>query len=183
MIQQLRYHGYFMGSSTFTLIYEFIHNPSVAPTYLPWVYAAMQNLSTMRAGDPIISTISALQTVLCKINPSYGWSSYASLDGGHPAQPGMTATTQQGLPRQRSTSSILNDSALSQNPAFGYRPDLPVSPWNLPQLDMPETGGTGGSGEELLDFTQADMGWDFDFSTMDLEAFFSIYQSNGAPTV
>ena len=34
--------------------------------------------------------------------------------------------------------------------------------------------GSVGSGEDLLDFTQSDMGWDFDFSTMDLEAFFSI---------
>ena len=35
---------------------------------------------------------------------------------------------------------------------------------------------------ELLDFTQSDMGWDFDFSTIDCEAFFSVYQSNDAPT-
>ncbi|KAJ5985986.1 hypothetical protein N7522_013182 [Penicillium canescens] len=182
LVRQLRYHGYFIGSSTFTLIYEFIHNPSVAPTYLPWVYAAMQNLATMRAGDPVTSTISALQTVLCKVNATYGWSSYPSIVGGQSAQPEMTTATQQGLLRKRTNSSILNDSALSQNPSFGYRPDLPVSPWNLPQLDMPETGGSGGSGEELLDFTQSDMGWDFDFSTMDLEAFFSVYQSNDAPT-
>jgi hypothetical protein len=142
----------------------------------------MQNLATMRAGDPVTSTISALQTVLCKINPTYGWSSYPSIVGGQIAQPEMTTATQQGLPRERTNSSILHDSTLSQNPSFGYRPDLPVSPWNLPQLDMPETGGSGGSGEELLDFTQSDMGWDFDFSTMDLETFFSVYQSNDAPT-
>ncbi|OQD82129.1 hypothetical protein PENANT_c023G05787 [Penicillium antarcticum] len=182
LVLQLRYHGYFMGSSTFTLIYEFIHNPNVTSTYLPWVYAAMQNLSSMRAGDPIISTISALQTVLCKINPSYGWSPYESIVGGQLAQPELTTATQQGLPQDRTTSSILNDATMSQNPSFGYRPDMPVSPWNLPQLEIPETGGSVGSGEELLDFTQADMGWDFDFSTMDLEAFFSVYQSNDAPT-
>lgn len=142
----------------------------------------MQNLATMRAGDPVTSTISALQTVLCKIDPSYGWASYSSTVGRQIAQPEMITATQQGLPHKRTNSSILNDSALSQNPSFGYRPDLPVSPWSLPQLDMPETGGSGGSGEELLDFTQADMGWDFEFSTMDLEAFFSVYQSNDAPT-
>ncbi|KAJ5771411.1 uncharacterized protein N7511_003462 [Penicillium nucicola] len=182
LVLQLRYHGYFMGSSTFTLIYELIHNPNVASCYLPWIYAAMQNLSTMRAGDPITSTISALQTVLCKINPSYGWSSYPAIMGEPIGQPEMTTTTPHGLSHQRTDRSIVNDAAISQGLSFGYRPDMPVSPWNLPQLEIPETGASGGSGEELLDFTQADMGWDFDFSTMDLEAFFSVYQSNDALT-
>lgn len=77
--------------------------------------------------------------------------------------------------------SILGDPTLSQNVYLGARPDLPMSPWRLPQLEMPETGGSVGTGDELLDFTQADMGWDFDFSTMDLEAFFSVYQPNNAP--
>lgn len=57
----------------------------------------------------------------------------------------------------------------------------PTSPWSLPHLEtmgMPDTGGSVGSGEDLLDFTQSDMGWDFDFSTMDLEAFLSVYPSN-----
>jgi hypothetical protein len=34
--------GFFFGNSVFTLIYEFIHNPDVAPVYLPWVYASLQ---------------------------------------------------------------------------------------------------------------------------------------------
>lgn len=36
--------------------------------------------------------------------------------------------------------------------------------------------------EELLDLTMSDMGWDIDFSTMDLEAFFSI-NPNMAPII
>jgi hypothetical protein len=63
---------------------------------------------------------------------------------------------------------------------------LPVPPKSEPLLydfqgnpleqsmDMPATTGTSGSGEDLLDFTLSDMGWDFDFSTMDLETFFSV---------
>lgn len=51
----------------------------------------------------------------------------------------------------------------------------------MEKLENPETGGSAGSGDDLLDFTQSDMGWNFDFSTMDLDAFFSVYQSNDAP--
>lgn len=41
------------------------------------------------------------------------------------------------------------------------------------------TNASVGSGDELLDLTQSDMGWDFDFSTMDLEEFFSVYPTAG----
>lgn len=50
-------------------------------------------------------------------------------------------------------------------------------------MDMPATTGGTGSGEDLLDFTLSDMGWDFDFSTMDLETFFSVSPAFDAPAV
>lgn len=40
-----------------------------------------------------------------------------------------------------------------------------------------------GSGEDLLDLTQSDMGWDFDFSTMDLEEIFSVYTGSVPPAI
>lgn len=131
----------------------------------------------MRAGDPIASSISAIQTVLHNINPSYEWVPVLSTTGGRIVPPERTAI-QQGL-----TSALLNNPAISQSQSLGMPPGILTSPWNLPQLEKPgnpETGGSVGSGEDLLDFTQSDMGWDFDFSTMDLDAFFSVYQSNDA---
>lgn len=180
LVRQLRYHGYFLGSSAFTLIYEFLHDPSLAPAYLPWVYASLQTLSTMRAGDPIASSISAIQTVLRRMNPSYEWSPYTAPSGNHTRHSETTIgrsvhapdTTQRPLP---------HGFALSNNPSMGIQTGLPSSPWHLPQvgaLEVPDTGGSVGSAEDLLDFTQSDMGWDFDFSTMDLEAFLSVYPSN-----
>lgn len=82
---------------------------------------------------------------------------------------------------QRAQRPLPNDPAFPHNPSMGTQPGLPTSPWSLPpveQLEMPETGGSVGSSEDLLDFTQSDMGWDIDFSTMDLEAFLSVYPSN-----
>lgn len=176
--QQLRYHGYFMGSSTFTLIYDFLHDPKVAPVHLPWVYASLQNLSTMRAGEPIKSTISAIQTVLRKINPAYEWTMYPN-ERSRDAQPEQTSPSQQT--RVNDNHPACFAPALLPNQPQGPKFDPPTSQWNLPVLEMPETVGSGGPGEDLLDFTQSDMGWDFDFSTMDLEAFLSIYQSPDLP--
>ncbi|KAJ5960768.1 uncharacterized protein N7479_007918 [Penicillium vulpinum] len=183
LVLELRYHGYFFGNSIFTLIYEFLHNPDVAPVYLPWVYASLQTLSSMRPGDPISSTISAVQTVLRKLNPSYEWLPPLATTEDHIGPLGETAI-QQGLIPDHRHPLMLNNPAIPQNSSLGMRPDILTSPWNLPQvetLENSETGGSIASGDDLLDFTQSDMGWDFDFSTMDLEAFFSVYQSNDAP--
>ncbi|KAJ5691768.1 transcriptional regulator family: Fungal Specific TF [Penicillium macrosclerotiorum] len=158
---QLRYHGYFIGSSTFTLIYDFLHEPDAAATHLPWVYASLQNLSTMRAGDPIDSTISAIQTVLRRIDPSYEWSPYPKLDEDSVSQSRAT------MPFSQPSFSVDENQGVLSGTTF------PQSSL----LEGPETGGSGGSNEDLLDFTQSDMGWNFDFSTMDLEAFFSVPQS------
>ncbi|EKV06661.1 hypothetical protein PDIG_68570 [Penicillium digitatum PHI26] len=139
----------------------------------------------MQPGDPIASTISAMQTVLRKINPSYEWVPLLATTGDKIAPPGGTST-QHGLFPYHRHQSLLNDHAILQNQSPGRRPGIMTYPWNLPQvekLENPETGGSAGSGDDLLDFTQSDMGWNFDFSTMDLDAFFSVYQSNHAPVI
>jgi hypothetical protein len=167
------------------LIYEFIHDSNLAPVYLPWVYASLQTLTTMRAGDPVNSTISAIQTVLRSISPSYEWSPYRTASAGK-IMHSEGADMPRGTTSDHDQKSRLNNSAIPQNSSMGTRSGLPTSPWNLPHLEtphMPETGGSVGSAEDLLDFTQSDMGWDFDFSTMDLEAFFSVYPANDAAAI
>ncbi|KAJ5618781.1 hypothetical protein N7510_002765 [Penicillium lagena] len=180
LVRQERYHGYFMGSACFTLIYNFLHDPNSASVHLPWVYAALQNLSTMRAGDPIASTISAIQTVLRTINPSYAWIPYPKHGSRHEVNPSVFSTRAQESTTGHGQHSTMTGLA-SPYHLSGSHPDLSSFQSTLPQVEGPDTVGSIGSGEELLDFTQSDMGWDFDFSTMDLEAFFSIYQSMGAP--
>lgn len=56
----------------------------------------------------------------------------------------------------------------------GHIPTMPNIQVNPLQTDIPEASASVGSSEDLPDFNLSDMGWDIDFSTMDLEAFFSI---------
>ncbi|KAJ5378221.1 uncharacterized protein N7496_005630 [Penicillium cataractarum] len=176
-VKQLRYHGYFLGSSAFTLIYDLLHDPSTATTHLPWIYATLQNLSTMREGDPINSTISAIQTTLRKISPAYEWSPYPKADESSTLPSQNPASVSQPISNIDHQAWVTPDPSVPQRPFFNQQPDLSSPQWNLPLLEGPETGGSGGSSDDLLDFTQSDMGWNFDFSTMDLEAFFSTYQA------
>ncbi|KAJ5299019.1 hypothetical protein N7476_010576 [Penicillium atrosanguineum] len=179
-VKQLRYHGYFIASSSFSLIFDFLHDPSAASSHLPWVYASLQNLSSMRDGDPITSTISAIQTVLRNISPTYEWIPYPRPANKFSSETGEETAGSLAIGISGSQHETLNEHAFSPNALFGSTSNLPPSQWTLPQLEGPETGRSGESSEDLLDLTQSDMGWNFDFSTMDLEAFFSVYQSADA---
>ena len=169
-----------MASSAFTLIYDLLHDTQVPPAHLPWVYASLHTLSTMRGGDPITSTISAIQTTLRNINPAYEWSPYPKTEDEYLSRSEGDPSLSQMQRDMKSSQVLPNSLNFSASSPSGPRPDLPTTPWNFSQFEAPETGRSGGSSEDLLDFTQSDMGWNFDFSTMDMEAFFSVYQSADA---
>lgn len=134
----------------------------------------------MRDGDPIKSTISAIQTVLRNLSPTYEWLPYPKPDNAYPSGTGDQTGGSLASGISGSQPGVLNEHAFSPNALFGSTSNMSPSQWTLPQLEGPETGRSGGSSEDLLDLTQSDMGWNFDFSTMDLEAFFSVYQSADA---
>ncbi|PYI31219.1 C6 zinc finger domain protein [Aspergillus indologenus CBS 114.80] len=176
LVRELRYHGYFLGNSSFALMYDLMHGENLAATHLPWIHAAVQGMSMMRPGDPIKSSITAIQTVLRKIHPSYEWVApettksqmydYEHTPPFHP-QRHPTSASHQGQ-------SLMPVTAPGDPAVVGTLPMLSDLQGNLLQDGIRIPSGSVGSGDDLLDFTQSDMGWDFDFSTMDLEAFFSI---------
>ncbi|KAJ5979576.1 hypothetical protein N7481_006874 [Penicillium waksmanii] len=142
LVKELRYHGYFMGSSVFTIIYDLLNDPSAASNHLPWAYATLQNLSTMRPGDPIQSTIGAIQAVLRNINPSYEWLPYASQENDYALRRDNSISFPQGS-RVAENQQIQAGTSLAGNAFLGPLPDLPASQWNFP-LESPETGRSGG---------------------------------------
>lgn len=133
----------------------------------------------MRPSEPNDSSISALQTVLKKINPSYEWVS-AKL-AKHPYNPESAAA----IPTRLSSEFPENSRGpyvAEQMPNPGF-PVLPELDDNMLPGDIPMVGTKFGNGEDLLDLTQSDIGWDFDLSNMDLEEFFSVYPSTDMSTV
>ncbi|KAF7718845.1 Fungal Zn(2)-Cys(6) binuclear cluster domain-containing protein [Penicillium ucsense] len=175
LVKQLRYHGHFLSSSAFTLIYDLLHDPSTATSHLPWIYTTLQTLGSMRPGDPIDSTISAIQTVLRKINPSYEFLPYSDQYTSLKTKASVPMSSPAGNTASQPYGWIPSATTFTPRPGFTQNFDLSAPQWNLQHLEGPETGASSGSTDDLLDFTQSDMGWNFDFSTMDLEAFCSTY--------
>lgn len=64
-------------------------------------------------------------------------------------------------------------SGIAQSPAFAFTyPSMPFG------FDVTGVNGTSPSSgmrsDDQIDFTAADVGWDIDFGTMDMEAFLSL---------
>ncbi|KAL4890651.1 hypothetical protein BDV59DRAFT_89328 [Aspergillus ambiguus] len=185
LVKELRYHGYFLSSAAFALIFDLMHGDNLASSHLPWIHASVQCLSSMRAGDPIKSSMSAIQTVLRQLDPSYEWIPPATQATIKSNEYGYDSGTIIQHP-SRNTSNRSDTTVFEQ-----FRNDLSMG-GGLPALsnmqgslvpgNIPSTSASVGSGEDLLDLTLSDMGWDFDFSTMDLETFFSIYPNMNTPT-
>lgn len=157
-----------------------MHDESVASSHLPWIHAGIWYLSTVRPGDPIESSISAMQTMLKKLHPSYEWVAPERTRQIHGVKNTFSFATR---PFSNDTSGF-QETPVGLNPPDEQLPEagFPV----LPDLQTDVLSGSVKvpsveSGEDLLDLTQSDMGWDFDFSTMDLEEIFSIYPGTGPP--
>ena len=66
-MQELRYHGFFIGSSIFVLICDVLQDPSIIRVHQPWIHMGIQCLHLMREGEPIASTLNAIDLALKKL--------------------------------------------------------------------------------------------------------------------
>lgn len=152
-----------------------MHGENLAPIHLPWIHAALQCLASMRAGDPIKSSISAVQTVLRKLDPSYEWIPPGTAKVPNDYAYDQSTATQQPSQKLSNTAGPMPPDPFIHDLAMGGGlPALSDMQGSLVPGNIPPPSGSAGS-EDLLDLTLSDMGWDFDFSTMDLETFFSTY--------
>jgi hypothetical protein len=66
--QELRYHSFFIGSAAFALIYDMLHDEEMTGLHLPHVTMGLRYLYSMREGEPITSTIRAIESALRKLD-------------------------------------------------------------------------------------------------------------------
>ncbi|OJJ50396.1 hypothetical protein ASPZODRAFT_1165843 [Penicilliopsis zonata CBS 506.65] len=178
LAREIRYHGFFLGSSCLCLLYDMLNVEGAACTHLPWIHAGMNCLASMRAGEPVISTVAPLQAILKSLNPAYEWiapassSSASSYQHAAAAGSGSNATT-------ASLSATTSGSGSGYASMMNYLPGLRMAgvgalDAEALQEELQFQPSTVKSSDDLPDFTQSEMGFDFDFSTMDLEAFLSL---------
>ncbi|KAJ6111038.1 hypothetical protein N7486_003273 [Penicillium sp. IBT 16267x] len=151
LINELRYNGFYLENSLFVLIYDFVHDEAVVPDHLPWVHSGLRFMSGMRVGEPVSSVMDAIRRVLRYINPSYD----LPFETGPPRTGLFPDIVAHHPPQNNKTSTPLSHVDLWNRGNF--RPTAPfldsqdIDPdFNIPMVDF-----------------------DYDFSAIDLETFFS----------
>lgn len=149
-VQTLRYHGFFIGSSVFALIYDMFHNKAAAPAHLPWIATGLQCLYSMREGEPIASTIRAIELALNKLSEVDNIHWTIRRDG---AVPHASHCNCQFLEDPAPISSRLSDERIPLSQPSSVRDLTGFANFGDPNISNSE--------------------WDLDPSTVNLEEFFS----------
>ncbi|KAL4912639.1 hypothetical protein BDW62DRAFT_206290 [Aspergillus aurantiobrunneus] len=184
LVRRILYHGYFLSSSGFALIFDLIHGQDLAPSHLPWIHATLKALSSMSQSDAVQASRLAIQTILKQIDPAYEWVPQPETETANASALNQAPTITYSTTTTPNNSSNLNPPP--HNPITHQQHPLLYDFQGNPieqSMGMPPATGSAASGEDLLDFTLSDVGWDFDFSTMDLETFFSISPAFEAPVL
>ncbi|KAL1970368.1 hypothetical protein VTN77DRAFT_5528 [Rasamsonia byssochlamydoides] len=196
LVREIKYHAFFLEGACFTLAFDMMHNKESAFKHLPWVKSGLRCLAAMLPRNQfytqVTSTMSAIQKMLQSVFPSLGADVVgleSSPDGFKDEQAVSFSELNaqpDTLPHQPQPQAhdidieIDNPSAfftsLGQN-LMTMRMPIPIGGVGISDT-VPSTDSHNSNNNQddldLVDFTQADMGWNFDFSTMDLEAFLSI---------
>lgn len=119
-------------------------------------------------GYQLPNTIDSIELMVRSVIPDFEHENSANRDA-------PLRTTRQSQPQVAPSSSLRDPTSGAADEPFLY-PSMPfgvdingAATGQLPMMTMPG---------EQMDFTAADMGWDVDFSTMDMEAFLSIDANN-----
>ncbi|RDW86969.1 Zn(II)2Cys6 transcription factor [Aspergillus mulundensis] len=164
--------------SCFALIFDLIHGQDLAASHLPWIYATLKALKSMYPADAVDASIRAIQTILKQLDPSYEWGPPTQTEPRNPPYAFNQNHAPSTIPRPYGAPPMQHHHSPSTLTTPLPQPDPLLYDFQGNSLDqgmhMPSTTGSTGTGEDLLDFTLSDMGWDFDFSTMDLETFCSL---------
>lgn len=138
---------------------------------LPWIHSGLRCLRSMinksqDAAGQLPTTIAAIEQMVRSVFPDLELKDQVEPEA---RQSGPQLSTHSAM---RGPSSIIPASGIGETPAFTY-PSMPFG------FDI--TGGMNGTSpssgmrsDDQIDFTAADVGWDIDFGTMDMEAFLSL---------
>lgn len=185
----IKYHGFFIEGACYTLAFDMLQGSVSAHRNLPWIHAGLGCLRTMiskRRSDKgqIPITSDAIKQMVLTVYPNL------DLDRGGDAAAVVQASQLQSEGEEEvggSSSSVavtaptgLSGTAIPTSDGRAQMP-IPSMPFTYPFMPFgfDANGNVSNTSpdmrsDEQIDFTAADVGWDIDFGTMDMEAFFSL---------
>jgi hypothetical protein len=168
--QDIKYHGFFIEGACYVLAFDLLQEKNAENPNLPSIRLGLKCLRSMApktqapASGQIPITLAAIEQMVRSMIPNFELPSQPREDTEAPG-------SQQAL--QTPTLDVQNNVPLGgvgENPTYMY----PTMPFGF-DLNNQVSGGSsvGISPEEQIDFTAADMGWDIDFGTMNMDTWLS----------
>jgi hypothetical protein len=184
---EIRYHGFFIEGACYTLAFDMLQASVSAHRNLPWIHAGLGCLRTMiskRRSDKgqIPITSDAIKQMVLTVYPNLD----LERRGDAPIAPQASQAQPENELEGNSNSnvSMTAPTGLSGTiPTSDGRVQMPIPSMPFMYPFMPFGFDANGNvsntspdmrSDEQIDFTAADVGWDIDFGTMDMEAFFSL---------
>ncbi|KAL9573663.1 hypothetical protein ACKAV7_002207 [Fusarium commune] len=167
LCRDIKYHGFFMEGACYALAFDMLQEKKTAHRNLPWIHSGLRCLRSMmgsagvNAGQLPITIASIEQMVR-----SAGFELKDPVDTNQQKQ-----SPQSTLPGSPAPVSVAG--GIRSEPAFTF-PSMPFGFDVTGQMNGSSSSPAGAASEDMADFTAADVGWDIDFGTMNMEAFLSL---------
>ncbi|KAF4445684.1 hypothetical protein FALBO_17154 [Fusarium albosuccineum] len=167
LCHDIKYHGFFIEGACYALAFDMLQEKKTAHRNLPWIHSGLRCLRSMihKAGanaGQLPTTIASIQQMVRsagfelkdQVDPDMRQSqSQQTLHANLPGSPAMAPAT-----------------GIREEPAFTF----PSMPFGFDVTGQVNGASPESKGSAQDDFTAADMGWDIDFGTMNMEAFLSL---------
>jgi hypothetical protein len=168
-IQELRYHGFFIGSAAFALVYDMLHDEEMARIHLPRVNMGLKYLYSMREGEPIASTIRAIESAVRKLGLEFTGQK-------NMCNPANDTVDSELIPESTGSTGIEEQSCDAQDSTQMIYLPVPTSsqisgiatPFPPQAFTMTPSGQAGRDGMGLWE-----LGWNIDPSTVNMEEIFA----------
>ncbi|KAJ3458143.1 hypothetical protein MRS44_012252 [Fusarium solani] len=164
----IKYHGFFIEGACYALAFDMLQEKKTAHRNLPWIHSGLRCLRSMitKAG----ANAGQLPTTIASIEQMVRSAGFELKDQVDPDM--RQSQSQQPLHSTLPGSPAMPPASVAgEEPAFTF-PSMPFGFDVTGQVNGTSPMGVGS--DEQADFTAADVGWDIDFGTMNMEAFLSL---------
>ncbi|KPM36879.1 hypothetical protein AK830_g9700 [Neonectria ditissima] len=171
LCHDIKYHAFFIEGACYALAFDMLQEKKSAHRNLPWIHSGIRCLRSMinksqDAAGQLPNTIAAIQQMVRSVFPDLELKDQVEPEA---RQSDPQLSTHSAMP---GPSSIIPATGIGETPAFTY-PSMPFG-FDIAGGMNGTSPSSGMRSDDQLDFTAADVGWDIDFGTMDMEAFLSL---------
>ncbi|KAG8355204.1 hypothetical protein FVEN_g6984 [Fusarium venenatum] len=166
LCRDIKYHGFFIEGACYALAFDMLQEKKTAHRNLPWIHSGLRCLRSMMGSAGI--NAGQLPITIASIEQMVRSAGFEMKDPVN-----QTQQYQQQLPRSTLPGSPAptNVAGMGSEPAFTF-PSMPFGFDTTGQLNGASPAGA--RPEDMADFTAADVGWDIDFGSMNMDAFLSL---------